>query len=237
MQKDPKREQDERIAELAKFSEEVGGDTGRLLHLLHLELLRPGAGVWFQQRQADGEEQEEPIPPWPEEGEEDPLEEPFGDDADRIRLITEEELEELREGGDPAGVEPERDYTRPGELGGGRPLIPSREWSSQHAFHQSDGAWRRFSTKEPPPCGEPWILELDHAERVPACGGINYAVIHRATLLRAYAEAFRLCRKRDVDCPDARIWMLYSSCGCYVDSRHGPLANVNFKLAVACVAD
>jgi hypothetical protein len=233
MERDPKREQDQRIAELAKFSEEVGGDTGRLLHLLHLELLRPGAGVWFQQQQADGEE--EPIPPWPEEGEEDPLEEPFGDDADRIRLITEEELEELRDGGDPAGVEPEPDHTRPGDLGSPRPVTPTPDWGSRIVYHDSDGKWSRIGSNELPACGQLWILDFRHYWSVPACAGVNYDRMYRATLLRAYAEAFRLCRERDEDCPDARVWMLRALWNCY-RSQLGTFAYVHFKFAIACVA-
>jgi len=233
MEKDPKREQEQRIAELAKFSEEVAGDTGRLLHLLHLELLRPGAGVWFQQRQANGEE--EPIPPWPDEGEEDPLEEPFGDDADRIRLITEEELEELRDGGNPTGVPPEPDHTRPGDLGSPRPNIPTRDWGWRWVHHLSDGEWSRIGSNELPACGQLWILDFRHYEAVPACAGINYGAMYRATLLRAYAEAFRLCRERDEDCSSARVWMLRALWTCYRTGR-GSFAYVDFKLAIACVA-
>jgi hypothetical protein len=233
MKHDPKREQDRRVAELAKFSEEVGGDTGRLLHLLHLELLRPGAGVWFQQQQADGEQ--EPIPPWPDEGEEDPLEEPFGDDADRIRLITEEELEDLRDGGSPAGVAPEPDHTQPGDLGSPRPNTPTRDWHWRITDHGSDGSSWRIGSNGLPACGQLWILDFRHHEAVPACAGINYGAMYRATLLRAYAEAFRLCRERDEDCPNARVWMLRALWTCYRTGR-GSFAYVHFKLAIACVA-
>src|SRR5687768_10705741 len=68
--------EDAKLARLRHFSQNAAGQTGRLLHLLHLELMRPGAGVWFQQRLPD-----EPIPPWPEGGAEDPVEELFGEDA------------------------------------------------------------------------------------------------------------------------------------------------------------
>ena len=57
-----RRFEDPKLAgELARFSEDLAGQRGRVLHLLHLELIQRGAGLWFQEQQA-----EETLPPWPE---------------------------------------------------------------------------------------------------------------------------------------------------------------------------
>jgi hypothetical protein len=70
---------------------------------------------------------------------------------------------------------------------------------------------------------------------VPACANLNYAREYRATLLRAFAEAFRECRARDPECPDARLWMLGAHWGCVLDGD-APTLNIILKLAVACIA-
>ena len=237
MEKDPKLGNgDAKIAELAHFSEVVAGQTGRLLHLLHLELIRPGAGVWFQE-QPGGEDEEETIPPWPEGNEEDPLEDDFGPHADRIRVLTTEELDELRNGGEPDGVHPQPDLTKSGDLGRPLPHTPTDEWVYRHTRHRPDDGWFRIGAAPLPPCGRLWILDFYHYQPVPQCFGVNYTRQYRATLLRAFAEAYGWCRAPDAnECPDARLWMLYAHWGCFQDARLGPMLNVNFKFTVACVA-
>lgn len=232
MDKDRKHgNEDKRIAELAEFSELIAGPNGRLLHLLHLELLRPGAGVWFQRGPADGDE-EDAIPSWPDEGETDPLEDSFGDDADRIRLITEEELGQLRQGGNPTGTAPDPDFTKTGSIGKPQPFTPTDDWPWKYASHL-DGKWRRIGRRPLPACGTLWIFDFYHFKRVAPGAAVNYARLYRPTLLRAFAEAFRLCRERDEDCPNARLWLLFASWSRSVDDK---LVTIHFKLAVACVA-
>jgi hypothetical protein len=218
------------LAALGRFSEAVAGERGRLLHLLHLELIQPGAGVWFQQEQVD----DDAIPPWPQGDETDPLEDGFGSLADNLRLLTPEELDDLRGGGEPTGARPEPDLTKPGGLGSWAPRIPSDEWPYRMTWHLYDDTWKRIGVPLPP-CGRLWIFEFNHSKRVPACANLNYARDCRATLLRAFAEAFRSCRARDPQCPDARLWMLGAHWGCVIDAGR-PTLDIGFKFAVACVA-
>lgn len=196
-------------------------------------LVRKTLGVRSQEapprRRAD-----EMIPPWPQGDEEDPLEETFGPSADEIRLLTPEELAELRRGARPPGVPPQPDLTRPGDLGAVNPSLPSTEWPYRMTWRMADGTWKRIGVGLPP-CGQLWILDFDYFVPVPGCAGLNYARPYRATLLRAFAEAFRHCRERDQQCPDAQLWMLSAHWGCVIDGGR-PVINIYFKLAVACVA-
>jgi hypothetical protein len=221
--------EDPKLAELARFSEELAGQTGRVLHLLHLHLMQPGAGVWFQEQQV-----EPTIPPWPEGDDADPLEQPFGPLADQMRLLTPDELAELRRGGAPTGVASQPDLTRPGDQGTWKPGIPSSEWPCRMTWRMADNTWKRIGN-EIPPCGQLWIFDFDYLKRVPGCGGLNYARDYRATLLRAYAEAFRCCRERGAECPNARMWILGTHWGCVIDAGF-PTLNIVFKFAVACIA-
>jgi hypothetical protein len=221
---------DAKLAELTRFSEQLAGQKGRVLHLLHVELMQPGAGVWFQEKKV-----EETIPPWPEGDAEDPLERPFGPLADEIRLLTPDELAALRRGETPTGVAPEPDLTKPGDRGSWKPRVPNNEWPYRMTWRLHDGTWKRIGV-EVPPCGELWIFDFDYTTRVPRCAGLNYARDYRATLLRAFAEAVRCCRERDPQCPDARLWMLGAHWGCVIDAG-SPTLNVVFKFAVACIAE
>ena len=198
--------------------------------MLHLELIRPGAGEWFQDKP-----EEETIPPWPEGNEEDPLEDDFGPHADRIRVLTPEELDELRSGGEPDGVHPRPDLTKSGDLG--RPLAFNRTPEVHRSvYHYPEGRWGRVAGRPLPPCGHLWLLNFSHSQSVPRCAGVNYTRQYRATLLRAFAEAYRMCREPDPDeCPDARLWMLYAHWGCYQNVRRGPTLSISFTFAVACV--
>jgi hypothetical protein len=164
----------------------------------------------------------------------DPLEDVFGPHAENLRMLTPEELAELRGGADPRGVRPEPDLTKPGDLGTWKPRLPSDEWPYRMTWHFHDDTWRRIGVQLPE-CGELWILDFDHSKRVPACANLNYAREYRATLLRAFAEAFREGRARDPECPDARLWMLGAHWGCVLDGD-APTLNIILKLAVACIA-
>lgn len=229
---------DDKLDRLATFSEELAGEHGRLLHLLHLELIRPGAGVWFQ-RAPEREEKEKPaakeLPPWPEKGKKDPLEEVFGPIADQIRLITPKELDELRRGGSVAGSQPKPDLTKPGDFGSPKPSIPSTKWPYL-ITHHFDGKFQRIGAGSPA-CGRMWILDFEHFVHVPSCAGLNYQQAYRATLLRAIADAYRNCRLVDPKCPNARVWMLRAFWNCISDHRGGPMQFVMLKLAVACVSN
>lgn len=162
-------------------------------------------------------------------------EEPFGSAADEIRLLTPEELAQLQRGEEePTGVQPQPDLTQPGDLGSAHPRTPSEVWPYRMTWHNPDGTWKLIGVRVPR-CGQLWILDFDHFERVPGCAGLNYAGQYRATLLRACAEAFRFCRERDAQCPDARLWMLSAHWGCVIDAGL-PTLNVYFKFAVMCVA-
>ena len=224
-----RRFEDPKLAELARFSEDLAGQRGRVLHLLHLELIQRGAGLWFQARQG-----EETLPPWPEGDDEDPLEEPFGRLADETRLLTPNDLAALRRGERPTGTAPEPDLTKPGDHGSWKPRVPSDEWPYRMTWRLPDNTWKRIGV-DVPSCGNLWIFDFDYSTRVPRCGGLNYARDYRATLLRAFAEAFHCCRERDPQCPDAHVWMLGAHWGCVIDGG-APTLNIVFKFAVACIA-
>lgn len=191
-------------------------------------LMRRPGGVLFQQRQGDGPQ----IPPWPKGGAADPLEEPFGSDADNIRLLTPEALEILRSGGEVVGSPPNFDFTQPGSGGHGRPS--PAEWVARYTFHLADGTWLGGYNPPLPRCGQLWIFHFMHEERVPACAGLNYAAVYRATLLRAIAAAYQQCRESNEQCPNARLWLLFASWGCAAQAD-GPTVAVRLKFAVACV--
>lgn len=191
-------------------------------------LMRRPGGVLFQRRQGEGP----PIPPWPQGGADDPLEEPFGEDADNIRLLTPEALEILRGGGEVVGTPPEFDFTQPGSGGLGRP--PSPEWVARYMFHLAGDRWLGGDDPPLPGCGQLWIFHFMHEDQVPACGGLNYAAVYRATLLRAIAHAYRQCRESHGHCPNAVLWLLFASWGCAAQAN-GPTVAVRLKFAVACV--
>lgn len=192
-------------------------------------LRRPG-GILFQQRGGEGEQ----LPPWPAGGAADPLEESFGADADNIRLLTPEGLEILRNGGEVVGTPPNFNFGQPGSGGHGQPSPP--EWVTRYIFHLPNGTWLGRAQEHPPlpGCGHLWIFHFMHEELVPVCAGLNYAAVYRATLLRAIAEAYRLCRQRSERCPLARLWLLYASWGCAAEPN-GPTLAIRLKFAVACV--
>ena len=179
--------------------------------------------------------QADPIPPWPAPGEDDPLDEIFGPAADRVRVLTPEELDALRREGAAEGSAPDPDLTKPGHFGRAIPPTPSTDWTYRITRRMRDGTWRRVGSDELPPCGQIWILDFEHDEPVPTCNGVSYTVPYRRTLLRAFVEAFRYCRERDPQCPDARLWILHAHWNCY-DHAKGPTVFVGFKFAVMCVA-
>ena len=177
--------------------------------------------------------EEDELPPWPQGGNEDPLEESFGDIADGIRLITPEGLEQLRKGADVVGMPPQPNLAQPGSMGTPKPVTPSDEWRDR-STHAGRGGWRRIGGRPLPDCGVLWIFDFNYFELVPACAGVNYAGHYRATLLRAVADAYRYCRQHDGSCPNARMWMLYAFWGC-TQQAAGPTVYIRFKFAVACV--
>ena len=238
-----RRTQDSRLAELAEFCELAGGPSGPLLHQLLVDHFRPGPdGLIFQQKDEDDKKEE--IPPWPEEGKDDPLEKPFGADADRIKMLTLRELKELRRAklnddiGHLGSKPKDAGFTKSGD--DGDPVdITDSGWKSSSLYSFSDGRFRRTCSKTFASCGEVWILDLSYFKNVPKCAGLNWAAAYRATLLRAHAEAFRLCRKNDPKCPDARLWLLRRGWNCFSKGpppNRQPVQQVWMQLAVVCIA-
>ena len=220
---------DPRLCKIVQISEQIAGGLGLLLHDLHLNYFRPGGGIMAQEGVDDEEEDE--IPPFPEEGETDPLEEPYGQDADHIRLITPEELDQLREGTDlDLGTKPEEpDFTKSGKIGSDVFFDNLYEWT---IFRRIDGLedYRGQGREVRLECGTIWLLYVMFIRDVPDCEGLNFAHDYRAALLRAFAEAFRICRTHSRMCPNAKLWMLYTRWGC------DPSVFVFSQFAVTCVA-
>ena len=190
---------------------------------------------WLLRWQPRRPNRQEALPPLPNPGQQDPLDEVFGDQADRIPWLTLEEWEQLKNGGDPRGILPNPDFTGPYFMDQPEPLPTSDISEHRTCRRLPNGRWERFGAGRLPPCGELWLLEFELLDRVPACAGLNYAARYRATLLRAIAEAHRQCRERDPDCPNARLWMLIGYHTCTNDAA-GPMVVVYFRFAVACVA-
>lgn len=240
-----RRTQDSRLAELAEFSEQAGGYSGLLLHHLHVDHFRPGPDGLILRQEVDGKKEKEPIPPWPDEGKEDPLEKPFGPDADRIKILTPKEHEKLRrakpdEDVSGLGSKPkDADFTKPAQDGTPLPL-PDYGWKyALFRCYYSERTWRLASDTFAP-CGEVWTLQITFSRNVPNCAGLNWAADYRATLLRAHAEAFRLCRKHHpTKCPSAKLWLLHRGWNCVIEGpphNRRPLKQVWMQLAVVCVA-
>ena len=227
------------LRQLAELSVRLAGTNGLLLHATYVQYigaLADGTLLLQVDDGADSDPEDDPIPPWPAAGEEDPLEEPFGRDADEIRRVTLEDVKKLERGDHVAGSTPRPDLTKPGAIGTGFDSADQAAWVSR-ALHDSpdSGRVRTPAVRALPGCGKFWLLTVLYYEHTVACAGYNYGRAYRATLLRAFAEAYRLCRKRDPACPNARLWMVSGAWSCDSEGPK-PKGNVTLEFAVQCTA-
>ena len=148
---------------------------------------------------------------------------------DRIKQISPEELEELRENpfSDPHEIEPNPDFTRPGGHRNDNEWLPNDD----HTFIINPDGWMR--RRNPLECGQVWHLHLYMGRPVPNCHAANYEALYNELLKRGMAEAHLACAS--TNCEVVKAWIFNSLWECN-RVANGFEEQCIIELAVVCVA-
>ncbi len=220
---------EKKLMMLEGLSELLGGENGRLIHDIHKSLLIQNTAAGF----APGLANNFDWPPWPEDNQPDPLEEVFRPVADNLKKLSPEETKRHWEGEDIEGNpwefpdEKKKKHT---------PFETPESLPKRYFIRYHDQSFSRGTDRKPPraiECGHDWMLGFAVRWLVEDCSNVDYKKMYRPTLLRAIAEAFRVCREADANCPDARLWLLDVNWSCNPETK---IAHIGMFLAAACVA-
>lgn len=218
------------LVELGRLAETLFGAPGYYLHTRYLNYLNTGSNAAGLLKNYESE-QGQGLPDM------DSLERSLGGIADDIKLLDRGDLERLSTGEydhiEDIGKKPDLDLSRPGETESNGSLGTDR-----HYYFYGEDSWERGGSTAIS-CGKLWEMYLMCDRQAESCTAIDFKNLYRGALLRALAEAYRVCVP--THCEKALAWIQYCHWDC-TDGKHpfrqynGPYMWCTLKLAVICTA-